>query len=433
MEMLEKYASFILERATALGADKAVCSVAQSTKREFNVDGGKFSLFRTVFSDSVSITVFVGGKKGSVSLNKFDEESLERAVEECIASAESAVADTAWEIAEGIGEKHFYKGVYEPDTEKLFFRCRELTEDIAKRHPKIMMEQMIVSHDAEKRLYRTTTGNSYYTVSGFYEIDLMYSAHEGEKASSFFGSSQITAELDRPFIELGLIDTELSAIENQIDTTPASGKYVGRVIFAPGCFASDVIGTVCGAFAGDTVILDGTSLWKNKLSQRVADKRLTVSFKPSDSRIVCKDNYSGEGYISEDFDFIRGGVLQGFMISQYVANKTGFNRAPNSGANLVVEPGTESLDDIIARTEHGLLVMRFSGGNPGSNGEFSGVAKNSFHIEDGKIASAAGETMISGNLAEMLCSLAGISSEFCADGLSVVPYVAFDGITISGK
>ena len=121
------------------------------------------------------------------------------------------------------------------------------------------------------------------------------------------------------------------------------------------------------------------------------------------------------------------------MISQYVANKTGFNRAPNSGANLVVEPGTESLDDIIARTEHGLLVMRFSGGNPGSNGEFSGVAKNSFHIEDGKIASAAGETMISGNLAEMLCSLAGISSEFCADGLSVVPYVAFDGITISGK
>ena len=49
MEMLEKYASFILERATALGADKAVCSVAQSTKRELNVDGGKFSLLRTVF------------------------------------------------------------------------------------------------------------------------------------------------------------------------------------------------------------------------------------------------------------------------------------------------------------------------------------------------------------------------------------------------
>lgn len=433
MEKLEKCASFVLERATALGADKAVCSVGQSIKREFNVDGGRFSLFRTVFSDSVSITVYVGGKKGSVSLNKFDEESLERAVAECIASANSAVADSAWEIAEGVGEKHFSEGVYEPDTEKLFFRCRELTDDIAKRHPRIMMEQMIVSHDAVKRLYRTTTGNSYYTVGGFYGIDLMYSAHEGEKASSFFGSSQVTAELDRPFIELGLIDTELSAIERQIDTTPANGKYVGRVIFAPGCFASDVVGTVCGAFAGDTVILDGTSIWKNKLSQRVADEKLTVSFKPSDSRIVCKDNYSGEGYISEDFDFIRGGVLQNFMISQYVANKTGFRRAPNSGANLVVEPGSESLDDIIKRTEHGLLVMRFSGGNPGSNGEFSGVAKNSFHIENGKITSAASETMISGNLAEMLGSLAGISREYCADGWSVVPYVAFDGITISGK
>ena len=80
-----------------------------------------------------------------------------------------------------------------------------------------------------------------------------------------------------------------------------------------------------------------------------------------------------------------------------------------------------------------ILVGRFSGGAPGINGDFSGVAKNSFLIENGEIKGAASETMISGNLAAMLNSLVDISSETVADGISVVPYAAFDGITISGK
>ena len=54
-------------------------------------------------------------------------------------------------------------------------------------------------------------------------------------------------------------------------------------------------------------------------------------------------------------------------------------------------------------------------------------------FENGEIIGAASETMISGNLAAMLNSLVDISSETVADGISVLPYAAFDGITISGK
>ena len=41
--------------------------------------------------------------------------------------------------------------------------------------------------------------------------------------------------------------------------------------------------------------------------------------------------------------------------------------------------------------------------------------------------------MISGNFAEMLFRLRGVSKEQIAAGLFVLPYLAFDGITISGK
>ena len=49
------------------------------------------------------------------------------------------------------------------------------------------------------------------------------------------------------------------------------------------------------------------------------------------------------------------------------------------------------------------------------------------------MTSALSETMISGNLATMLKSLRDISSERVYDGTSILPYMAFDGITVSGK
>ena len=88
---------------------------------------------------------------------------------------------------------------------------------------------------------------------------------------------------------------------------------------------------------------------------------------------------------------------------------------------------------MIASVKNGLIVGGFSGGEPGANGEFSGVAKNSFLIENGKIGPALSETMISGNMADMLNRLRAVSSEQVADGMMVLPYMAFDGITISGK
>ena len=77
--------------------------------------------------------------------------------------------------------------------------------------------------------------------------------------------------------------------------------------------------------------------------------------------------------------------------------------------------------------------MRFSGGQPAASGEYSGVAKNSFLIENGKITAAISETMISGCVPEMLKNIRDISKDIANDGSNSLPFVAFDGITISGK
>ena len=432
MDKLYTLTETVIEKLKAAGADMAYCSASTGETREFNVDGGEFSLFRTLFDNSLTITAFVGGKKGSIGINSFDAEKVDDAIKSCIAAAESSEADPAWALAPDSGEKYFKKGAVEPDLDLLFDRSAELCETISRDYPLIVIEQMIVTHENAHSVYRNTNGAVYTKDAGYYNFDLMYSAHEGEAGSSFFSTGVITDNLSVPAIELGSLKKDLEDVQKQIYTKATEGKFVGTMVLSPACLC-DFMGSIVDKFASDTTILEGTSIWKDSIGEQVADERITVSFAPGAEGVVCGQSYTTEGFIAEDFDFIKNGKLESFLTSLYISNKTGVARAKNSGGNMVISAGDKSLSEIISGIERGILVGRFSGGDPAQNGDFSGVAKNSFLIENGKITSAASETMISGNLAEMLKSLVALSKERVEDGYSVLPWAAFDGITVSGK
>ena len=414
------------------GADKAQCAVRFTETHEFNVDGGKFSLFRTLFDNSLSLTAVKDDKKGSVGINRLDDDSIAAAAVNCLAIADSGAADPAWVFAEKSENGFFTAGAPEADLDLLFDRTEELMRQIGEQFPLILMEQMIVTHKKRHSVFKNSLGVEYETLSGNYEISLMFSAHEGEKSSSFFGSGVITDRLDVPFMELGTIREDLENVSKQLDTQPLEGKFTGVAVFPPSSLGT-FIGSALGNFASDGTLLDGTSPWKDSLGKVVADPAITISAAPLDERIVCGERFTGEGFRSENYDIIRDGVLESFMLSGYVANKTGLPRAKNSSYAIVMKPGETPYADIIAGIERGILVGRFSGGEPGTSGDFSGVAKNSFLIENGKITCALSETMISGNLGDLLKNVVAISSEVVCDGATVLPYAAFGGVTVSGK
>ena len=79
----------------------------------------------------------------------------------------------------------------------------------------------------------------------------------------------------------------------------------------------------------------------------------------------------------------------------------------------------------------GVLIARYSGGRPNAKGDFSGIAKNSYYIEDGAIAYPISETMVSGNLASLLTNIVAISSERADFGSGIFPWIRVGGIGIS--
>ena len=433
MTDLKQLAAKCLSDLKEAGADTAQARLSLSEKREFNIDGGEFSLFRTTFNRSLTLTAFRETRTGSVTLNSFDPASIKSAVADCMASVESDKPDPARGIAEKQGERELTYGAPEPDAEKFFAATKTLKEEIEKRYPTIIMEQMINSHNKTESVYADTNGNLFHLLYGAYEVGLMFSAHKDGKTSSFMGSEYATTDLDTPLLEQGDLSRVLGDVEKQVDTVPVEGSFTGTVVLAPACL-SELLDCAIGAFASGTSLIDGTSIWRDKLGKAVASPTFTLSLAPHHPDVVLPQQFTGDGYLTEDFDLIRDGILESFVAGIYVAGKAGCPRSKNTATGWLVMPeGEKTLDELIAGIEDGLFVYRFSGGHPANNGDFSGVAKNSFRIKDGKLTDAVSETMISGNLSEMLRHFEGASKERVKDGYSVLPFAAFSGITVSGK
>ena len=435
MKKLELLAQSVLDAAKEAGAQSALCTVEETETHEFNLQSGEFTLLRTLFDRSVQLSVLMEGRKGTITVNSFEDEAIRKAVADCVASAQSAEPDEAWEFDSEPRDETFTEGSLTCDTEKLFTRTKELADDIAERHPKIMVDELITEHKAIRSVCKTSGGVTSRSAHGFYNVSLMYSAHDGEKASSFYYGDTKLAALDKPFIDCALIEWELSSIERQLEPTALDGKFNGTVVLAPTALFEIVLSTVNWNFIGEDALIDGTSIWKDKLGQQVADERLSLSFAPRAEDVVVGARISEEGYRVENFDVIRDGKLLGYALTQYGANKIGGVRAGCTGWHPYphIPAGDKSLEEIVAGIERGVLVMRFSGGEPSSNGDFSGVAKNSFLIENGKIMNALCETMISGSVTDMLNNVRAISSNVLQDGECCLPFIAFDGVTVSGK
>ncbi len=432
MKTNQEIAIYALEALKKAGADHAQCMVATGKTDEFNVDGGEFSLMRSLFNSAISLKALKDGKKGIITANRLDKESIDNAVKECVAAAESSVADEAESIAEKGNNENFVSGVLTPDRDLHFDRIREFMEDVRRDYPKIMVEQLITKYSHSERVFMNTNGVEYSYERGCYDLETMFSAHEGETASSFNGYGINFLDLDKKLIDLWLQRTLLAESEKQLYTKPVSGKFVGKLLITPACLA-EILFTAFNNFISDGTIIDGTSPWKEMLGKQVAPEMLTISTRPLDDRVICGERFTAEGYRSENMDIIRDGVLNSFMLSNYGSRKTGYPRALNMSSNLVVKPGNTSLEQLIQGVDRGIVLNRFSGGQPGTNGDFSGVAKNSFLIENGKVTDAISETMINGNLSDLFKQVIGISSETVCDGVTVLPWMLFDGVTITGK
>lgn len=421
-----------LDALLKAGADKAQVGLTVSERHEMNVDTGELSLLRTTFNNSLHLSAIRQARLGQIGLNQFDDASVEKAVEDVIDIANGAKPDDGHDISEWQHLQEFHRGPEEPDLDAMYDRMKSFLAAVQQRYPKVVLRQIILSFTRSSYYLLNSNGVDFRTFKGIYHFSAMFSAQEGNKVSSFNGTGLAMKDLDGELIDCGTVDMLLKQSSEQIETYPVKGKFVGDVIIAPDCSNHFLYGFLTGMLR-DGAIISGTSIYKDKVGELIASPSLSLHSRPVSEEIADGYFVTGDGYQAQNSTIVDQGVLKGLLLSLYGSRKTGKERAVNHGGAFVVDPGDRSFSDLIKSVKRGVLMDRFSGGAPSNNGDFSGVAKNSYLIEDGEIKHPISESMISGNFAEAFKNIAGISRERVDYGWAVLPWVAVSGLTISGK
>ena len=426
---LKETLSYALDKLLNAGMNHVEGGINEYEKKELNIESGKMSLFRTTFSNSISLEAIKDLKQSSISVNKIDKKSVDIAITSLIESVNSSQVDEANAISENQPNEIFSKGQLVPDLDLMYDRVEDFNKHVKNDYKKIILEAATLDHNTSKTYIANSNGVDYEVNKGLYGFSAMFTAKDGSNTSSFNYTGVNRLKLDNDFKNQGYISDLMRQSEEQIKSFPIKNKFVGQVIVTPHCL-SDFISFIDSSIS-DSSLISGTSIYKNKIGDKITSDIFSLSSNPIDDRIDSGYFLTGDTYKAKNTDIVKKGVLNTHLLSLYGAKKTGGKRVSNQGGCYIVNTGSESLENMIKNIDKGILLCRFSGGSPSDNGDFSGVAKNSYYIEKGKIKFPIIETMVSGNIAQMFMNINSISKESVDFGDSILPWVSFDGVTVS--
>jgi len=235
----------------------------------------------------------------------------------------------------------------------------------------------------------------------------------------FVGENEISCHpLDEPGDIAGVVLQQLELAKNQASVPSRSLP----VVFTPQGVASALIPPLMAAFNGK-IVLEGASPIGSKLGQQVFDKKLwlwddpTIDYRP-ESR-PCDD----EGITSQRTPLVEEGKVANFLYDLQTAalahtrstgngsRSRGGLPAPSPSA-FIIAPGNATFDEMVQDIKEGLVIEQLMGAAQGNilGGDFSGNVLLGYKVENGKIVGRVKNTMVSGNVYQLLNNVA-IGSE----------------------
>ena len=404
----------LVKRCLKKGADAAEVYIESGRNLTLDIRKGDVETVQEAAAAGAGIRVFVQGRMAFASSNDLGEKALGEAVGRAIELARVTTADPNNVLPDDpavteVAGLHDPAIARVPMEEKIALAKR--LEELAMKDPRITKSDGASYGESEGEI---VIANSNGLLKGYRSTScgcgVAVVAEKGEQKSSGgdFCGRRFYADL-KPAEEI--------AAKAARDAYAALDPRPVKTQRAPVVFHADIsralLGGIVAAVDGERV-LQGASFLGRKLGEKVASELVTLIDDGTREKGLASAPFDGEGVPTGKRVLVERGVLRGFMYNSAVAKRAGvrstgnasrdgFTGLPGIGPhNVSMAAGTAKLDDVVAATKTGLLVMDITGyGINPVNGNFSGGASG-FWIENGRIAFPVRGLTIAGTAAEVL-------------------------------
>ena len=336
--------------------------------------------------------------------------------------------------------------VFDPEVDsvsidKMVELGKELIATIREHTPDIVCEAGVTRGVISVRIINSRGGEANYQKSIF-SLGVGGTLIRGTDML-FVGESQSSCH---PILDARAVT---GVVLRQLELAKSQASIPGRpmpVIFTPDGVAHALIPPLMAAFNGK-IVLEGASPIGNKVGQPVFDRKLslwddpTITYRPQ-SR-PCDD----EGVPSQRTSLIKEGVVDSFLYDLQTAALAHAQSTGNGGRGhggllapsptaFIITPGNATFDEMVQDIKEGLIIEQLMGAEQGNilGGDFSGNVLLGFKIENGKIVGRVKNSMVSGNIYQVLKQIIAIGREAkWIGGFLHTPHLYCPSLSVASK
>lgn len=407
---------------------------AKST-RSLTVEKGRVENFSTRYREGTGVRVLEDGSFGFAACGSADSASVKAAIHEARAAARQGAGRRRQRV-QGLASTELAHGHFELDgvsdvlgrpLEEKVALAREAEEATRSASERVTTALCTYNEILEEKAIVTTDGAdcSFRLVRPEFRISAVASDRgERQVASRNLG---VTGSWQCLFRADSATELAQRAAATAVDLLKARRPEGGRrtVILAP-----SIVGLLVHEAIGHTVEADfvtAGSVAAGKIGQRVASDLVNLC----DSGLSPYADGAGgmlpvddEGVPTERTVIIQNGILKSYLHDRESASRFGVRPTGSARAweysdpplirmrNTYLEPGTSSLEEMIAGVEDGFLLDGPRNGQADSTGEFMFGVERAYRIQHGKLGELVRGVTISGVAFHVMQTVDAVSSDF---------------------
>jgi PmbA protein len=421
---LEDAAGHAVEIALDAGAGDAEAWAEETVSRHVRVYEGAVESLSDAGGRGLGLRAFEDGRSGYAYGTDLSEAGLAELAQAARGAAEVVDPDEHGGLPEEFGESDV-EGLHSPaladwSTERKVDLALAV-EKAARTREGVTQVETVVYSDAEGRV---AIANS----RGFgatYEASQAWayaSAFAGEGADLMTGLG-VGLGRDPDALDPDAIGDE--AAERALALVGARAPETRRCPVVLDTFVAASFAGFIGGMLSAEAVQRGRSLFAGREGEEVANSSFALVDDGTHGEGPSSSPFDGEGSPTRRTPLIEDGRVSTFLFDARTARKAGrgttgnasrgsYRSAPSVGTtNLILEPGGQTFDELVAAAGDGLYVTDVAGLHSGVNpvsGTFS-VGASGRLIEGGKLGRPVRELTIASDLVSMLQGVEGVGSQ----------------------
>jgi PmbA protein len=431
-------ADWVIARTKKAGANDCKVSLSKRRLVEINYRDRKPEVIKEATTKNLYLEVFINNRFAGQSTPDFRQSTLQGFITDVVESAKIMEEDPFRTLP----DPKYYEAretadlqLSDPDYNKITPENRhEMVKTVEnacldKGGDKVIAVEAGENDESGEEYIKSSNGFEGSSQNTYCQIGASMTAKdEGDRHPE--GYHYVSCRYISDFPSLNEVGTEVATRTFDL----MGGKKI-KTVTLPIIIENRSTGNVLGGLLNPmsaSSIQQKRSFLADKKGKTIGSKLMTIQDDPFIPRGLGSKYYDGDGFPAKKRDLLKEGTVNEFLIDWYYSRKLGWEPTSGSISNLIIPPGTRSVEDIIKDLGKCIFITGFIGGNSNSTtGDFSvGIIGKLF--EKGRFVQNVAEMNIADNHLNFWNKLVEVGNDPWIYSQVRVPSLVFENVVVAG-